>query len=214
MSIDFNSFVSGLKGRLEMALPGAAAHEPMRATPSGKLKPDFQHKLPPRPGSVLILLYPDGGTIKFPLTKRAEYNGAHSGQVSFPGGKSEGNETRTETALREGEEEIGVRPGDITVIGKLTDFFVIPSNFIITPVVAYQSVRPAFRPDPYEVVRILECNVEDILSETAIQTKEIIAAKVYQLMAPHFIVENEIVWGATAMMLNEFRLVVKDVLSG
>jgi 8-oxo-dGTP pyrophosphatase MutT (NUDIX family) len=213
MSLDFNTFVSKLAARMELPLPGPAAHEPMRATPSGQLRPDFQHKLPPKPGSVLILLYPDEGAVKFPLTKRAEYNGAHSGQVSFPGGKSEGSETRTDTALREGEEEIGISRSNITVIGKLTEFFVIPSNFIITPIVAYQSSKPVFRPDPFEVVRVLEARIDDILDEGSIHIKEITAAKVYQLMAPHFIVEDEIVWGATAMMLNEFRFVVKDVLS-
>jgi 8-oxo-dGTP pyrophosphatase MutT (NUDIX family) len=212
MSLDFDTFVSKLAGRLELPLPGPAAHEPMRATPSGKLRPDFQHKLPPKPGSVLILLYPDEGKIKFPLTKRAEYNGAHSGQVSFPGGKSEGSETRTDTALREAEEEIGINRNDTTVIGKLTEFFVIPSNFIITPIIACQSSKPVFRPDPFEVVRVLEASIDDILDEGAIHTKEITAAKIYQLMAPHFIVENEVVWGATAMMLNEFRLVVKEIL--
>ncbi len=212
MSIDFNTFVSRLSTRLDLPLPGPVAHEPMRATPAGNLKPEFQHKLPPKPGSVLILLYPQEGRIKFPLTKRAEYNGAHSGQVSFPGGKSEGEESRTETALREGEEEIGINRGEIKVIGKLSEFFVIPSNFIITPIVAYQTSRPVFRPDPFEVVRILEANVEDILDEASIHVREITAAKVYQLIAPHFMVDNEIVWGATAMMLNEFRLVVKDIL--
>ncbi|HWA33983.1 MAG TPA: CoA pyrophosphatase [Cyclobacteriaceae bacterium] len=212
MSLDFNTFVSNLSVRLERPLPGAAAHEPMRATPSGNLRPDFQHKSAPRPGSVLILLYPDEGKIKFPLTKRAEYNGAHSGQVSFPGGKSEGSESRISTALREGEEEIGINKSEIKVIGQLTEFFVIPSNFIITPVVAYQPSKPVFRPDPFEVVRVLEASVEDILDEASIRIKEITAAKVYQLMAPHFVVEHEIVWGATAMMLNEFRMVVKDIL--
>jgi 8-oxo-dGTP pyrophosphatase MutT (NUDIX family) len=199
---------------LELPLPGPAAHEPMRATPSGSLRPDFTHKLPPKPGSVLILLYPDEGKIKFPLTKRAEYNGAHSGQISFPGGKSEGSETRTETALREGEEEIGINKNDITVIGSLTEFFVIPSNFIITPIVAYQPSKPTFRADPYEVVRVLECDVDTILDEESIHVKEIVAAKVNQLMAPHFVVEDEIVWGATAMILNEFRVVVREILFG
>src|ERR1043165_9944766 len=123
MPIDFKIFISRLAGRLELPLPGPSAHEPMRAMPSGNLKPDFQHKLPPKPGSVLILLYPDEGKIKFPLTKRAEYNGAHSGQVSFPGGKSEGDESRIDTALREGEEEIGIIRSDITVVGKLSEFF-------------------------------------------------------------------------------------------
>jgi 8-oxo-dGTP pyrophosphatase MutT (NUDIX family) len=212
MSLDFSSFIGRLSMRLALPLPGATAHEVMRATPSGKIKPDFQHEVPPRPGSVLILLYPEQGVVKFPLTKRAEYNGAHSGQISLPGGKSEPNETPVETALREGEEEIGIQRDEITVLGKLSEFFVIPSNFVVTPIVAYQSSPPVFRRDPVEVVRILECSVEDILGEESIQVKEIVAGNIFKLMAPHFLVENEIVWGATAMMLNEFRLIVRELL--
>lgn len=212
MSLDFDSFIVGLSGRLRKPLPGAIAHERLRATPTGNIKPDFTHKTPPKPGAVLILLYPEEGKIVFPLTKRAEYKGAHSGQISLPGGKSEGEENATETALREGEEEIGIRRSEIKVIGTLTDFFVIPSNFLVTPVIAYQSKKPFLTPDPVEVFRILECNVADILDDAAIYTSEILVAKTFQMMAPHFLVDKEIVWGATAMMLNEFRMVVKDVV--
>ena len=71
----------------------------MRATPIGGLKPKFEHSIPPKPGSVLILLYPDVDAIKFPLTLRADYLGAHSGQISLPGGKAEPGESYVETAL-------------------------------------------------------------------------------------------------------------------
>jgi 8-oxo-dGTP pyrophosphatase MutT (NUDIX family) len=74
----------------------------MRATPIGDLLPDFKHALPPKPGSVLILLYEENGLIRFPLIKRPTYSGAHSGQVSLPGGKAESGETFVETALRGG----------------------------------------------------------------------------------------------------------------
>src|SRR5882762_11445477 len=87
--------------RLAQPLPGSVAHEPMRATPVGPIRPKFEHKLPPKPGSVLILLYEDEGQIKFPLTKRPDYNGTHSGQVSLPGGKAEPGENSIQTALRE-----------------------------------------------------------------------------------------------------------------
>ena len=70
------------------------------------------------------------------MIKRQEYTGAHSGQVSFPGGKAEPGEDPIQTALRECEEEIGVDKNTLIVLGRLTNFFVIPSNFIITPVVA------------------------------------------------------------------------------
>ena len=197
--------------RLTQPLPGSVAHEPMRATPVGPIRPKFEHKLPPKPGSVLILLYEDDGKIKFPLTKRPEYLGAHAGQISLPGGKAEAGENYVQTALREGEEEIGVHSNDLKVIGRLSDFFVIPSNFMIVPVVAYSLTKPRFVPQESEVVKILEGDLDDLVRDDAIQTKEILAAKMYPMLAPHFLIEDEIVWGATAMMLNEFRMIVREV---
>jgi 8-oxo-dGTP pyrophosphatase MutT (NUDIX family) len=205
------SLIEQLEARLKQPLPGASAHEPLRATPTGLLKPKFEHKVPPRPGSVLILLYLDDGRLKFPLTKRQEYLGAHGGQVSLPGGKAEPDEDYIETALREAEEEIGISRKHVRVIGNLSQFFVIPSNFMVTPVVAYSETKPVFTPQPWEVMNILEGDVDALLRDDAVQTKEILAAKLYPMLAPHFEIEGEVVWGATAMMLNEFRMVARGL---
>ncbi len=200
-----------LSERLKQPLPGSAAHEPLRATPAGLIKPKFEHTLPPKPGSVLILLHEDEGKIKFPLTKRPEYLGAHAGQVSLPGGKKEQGEDYIQTALRECEEEIGIHRSEIKVIGRLSEFFVIPSNFTIAPVVAYITSKPEFIPQASEVVKILEGNIEDLIKDDAVQVKEIIAAKMFPMLAPHFLIEDEIVWGATAMMLNELRMIIREM---
>jgi len=182
----------------------------MRALPVGNLIPKFEHKLPPKPGSVLILLYEENGQIRFPLIKRPEYLGTHSGQVSLPGGKADPNETPIDTALREGEEEVGVDRLAVKVLGRLSDFFVIPSNFMVTPVVGVVR-NPVFTPDPYEVSKILYGSLDDLLRQDAIREKQILAAGQYHLIAPHFEIEGEIVWGATAMMLNEFRMVLQEL---
>ncbi len=209
----FGELIGKLKQRLLEPLPGDSAHAPMRAMPMGDLTPRFDHSLPPKPGAVLILLYEDGaGSIRFPLIKRQEYTGAHSGQVSLPGGKAEQDEDPILTALRECEEEIGVGRDTLVVLGRLTNFFVIPSNFIITPVVAFADGVPVFKPDPYEVARILSFPLQELLKDDAIKEKEIIAAGKFRLMAPHFETDGEIVWGATAMMLNEFRTIVRGML--
>ncbi|MBS1682923.1 MAG: CoA pyrophosphatase [Bacteroidetes bacterium] len=208
MTLD--SLITQLTNRLKFPLPGNTAHEPLRAIPIGELRPKFVHTVPPRPGSVMILLYEEEGHIKFPLTKRPDYNGVHAGQVSLPGGKAEPGEGYIQTALREAEEEIGVRQEEIKVIGRLSDFFVIPSNFLIVPVVAYTPTKPDFTAQPSEVVKILRGNLDDLLQENSIQSREITAAKTYRLIAPHFLIENEIVWGATAMILNELRVVIQQ----
>lgn len=200
-----------LSERLLQPLPGGDAHELFRAHPVGDVKPLFDHKLPPRPGGVIILLYEEEGRIRFPLTKRPEYTGAHSGQVSLPGGKAEPGEDAIATALRECEEEIGIDRNQVSVIGTLSDFFVMPSNFMVTPVIATIDANIAFKPDTREVVKILSADLEDILKDDAMKQKEILAAGRFRMNAPHFVIEDEVVWGATAMMVNEFRMVLREI---
>jgi 8-oxo-dGTP pyrophosphatase MutT (NUDIX family) len=205
------SLVAKLEARLKQPLPGQAAHDIMRATPVGPLLPDFKHTLPPKPGAVLIVLYEKGDEICFPLIKRQEYLGAHSGQVSLPGGKAEDGEDAIETALREGFEEIGVDRGQLQIIGTLSNFFVIPSNFIVTPVITYCEGIPDLKPDPREVSRIMTANLLSLTAQDAIRNTEILAAGKYRMMAPHFEIENEVVWGATAMILNELCHLVREI---
>jgi 8-oxo-dGTP pyrophosphatase MutT (NUDIX family) len=210
---DFTGLCLKMKERLMAPLPGHEAHDVFRATPVGDVRPLFDHKHPPRPGGVIILLYEDEGLFKFPLIKRPEYTGAHGGQISLPGGKAEPGEDAVETALRECEEEIGVSRDQIEVLGKLSDFLVIPSNYQVTPVIASVGQKPLFKPDPFEVSRVLEARVGDLASENAIRQTEILVAGKYRMLAPHFEIENEIVWGATAMMLNEFRVILRELLT-
>jgi 8-oxo-dGTP pyrophosphatase MutT (NUDIX family) len=212
MPLAFEDLIEKLSKRLQEPLPGSAVHDLMRATPLGKTIPNFEHKTTPKPGSVLILLYPEGDNIYFPLIQRPEYTGAHSGQVSLPGGKAEAGEDSITTALREGQEEIGIDPDRVQVIGRLTDFFVIPSNFLVVPVVAFTNVKPEFRADPVEVERIISGNLSDLISEDGIRTKEILAGGRYTMMAPHFEIDGLVVWGATAMMLNELRYVIREII--
>ncbi len=198
-----------LANQLKTPLPGPLAHEPLRATPIGPIKPKFEHQVQPKPGSVLILLYEEEGKILFPLTKRPDYLGTHGGQISLPGGKAEPGESIIDTALREAEEEIGVSVKQIEILGTLSEFFVIPSNFMVTPVVGFLKGSPMFNPDPKEVVKVLHGSLDELVRDDAVHTKEILAAKMFPMMAPHFEIEEEVVWGATAMILNEFRMVVR-----
>ena len=209
--MSLQELIRELDKRLKDPLPGTAAHELLRARPVSGAFPDFGHKLPPKPGSVLILLYEENGVIKLPLTKRATYKGAHSAQISFPGGKAEAGENTIQTALREAEEEIGVHQPDVKVIGQLSDFNVVPSNFLVTPIVGALEYVPVFKPDPREVDKIIHAELTELLRDDAVYEEEILAAGVYPMIAPHFLIEKEIVWGATAMMLNEFRMVLREV---
>ncbi len=161
---------------------------------------------------MIVLLYEDQGIIKFPLIRRPDYPGTHGGQVSLPGGKAEPGEDAIQTALRECEEEIGVPQKAVSVLGTLSEFLVMASNYLVTPVIACMDHKPVFHQDPFEVSRIVETPLHDVLEDHAIRESEITAAGKYRLVAPHFEIDNEVVWGATAMMLSEFRIVVREVL--
>jgi 8-oxo-dGTP pyrophosphatase MutT (NUDIX family) len=199
-----------LKERLAKQLPGSVAHELMRAKPIGDLRPVSNRGMP-RPGGVMILLYEEEGIVKFPLIKRPDYAGAHGGQVSLPGGKAETGESRMMAALREGEEEIGVLKESVRVIGQLTDFHVIPSNYLVTPVIGVLDKTPDFVADPFEVARIIPVTLLDIARKDASKLAEITVQGIYRLNAPHFIIDGEMVWGATAMILNELRLILDEI---
>ena len=116
-----------------------------------------------------------------------------------------------DTALREAWEEIGVDRSALEVIGRLSDFFVIPSNFLVTPFVAVARQPITLSPDPIEVERILHGSLNALLPDDAVRVRDIMAARVFPMRAPHFEIEGEVVWGATAMMLNELRLVTRDI---
>lgn len=197
-----------LRERLRQPLPGLSAHEEMKAVAVGE---NFKivHQENPKPGSVLILLYPNKDKICIPLILRSSYNGAHSGQISFPGGKSENNESSDFTALRETQEEIGVDPASIELIGQLSPHFVLPSNFLVQPIVGVTYSRPEFIPDKREVVEVIEFEISSMFQSGSIR-KDIIHVGNYSLNAPFFDSGGKKIWGATAMMLNEFRILLQD----
>ncbi|MEC9339917.1 MAG: CoA pyrophosphatase [Pseudomonadota bacterium] len=158
-----------------------------------------------RDAAVLLLLYPDTGHRDWYLTliKRPDYDGVHSGQIAFPGGRREGEESLTETALRETREEVGVDPGEVTLLGELTPFFVFASNHMVHPFVGYVSVRPGFVPCEIEVAQILEIPLSHLLEPANLrhETREL---RWGPARIPFFAVDDHKVWGATAMVLAEF----------
>jgi 8-oxo-dGTP pyrophosphatase MutT (NUDIX family) len=125
--INFSSFISSLKHQFELDLPGEQAQYKMAplGRPPKELAVYFAKKV--KQSAVLILLYPDDGEIKTVLMERNSYNGVHSKQISFPGGKTEPEDSSfAVTALREFEEEVGVARSEITIVGELTELFIPP----------------------------------------------------------------------------------------
>jgi 8-oxo-dGTP pyrophosphatase MutT (NUDIX family) len=208
----FAEFIGDLARKLGKPLPGVAAQLKMASI--RRLMKDGKMIVPEnaRKGGVLVLFYPSNGSNYLVFIKRNEYPGVHSGQISFPGGGwEEGDKNMDETALREAEEEIGVNRDMVTPIGRLTDLFIPPSNFLVTPVVGYTNERPEFKPDPHEVERILEVPLDHLIHEETRQVKEITVFPDHKFEVPCFYFDGHIIWGATAMMLNELiDLVIQE----
>jgi 8-oxo-dGTP pyrophosphatase MutT (NUDIX family) len=163
---------------------------------------------------VLILLYPDAkGDAHFVLILRKSYKGVHSNQIAFPGGKIEENDRDIiHTALRETEEEIGVEMHNVNVVRPLTPLFIPPSNFMVYPTLAYAKSTPNFIKEDTEVERIIEVKLSDFLHDIEIETKEISTSYAHKKLVLSFNIHDYVVWGATAMMLSEFKVLMNSIL--
>jgi 8-oxo-dGTP pyrophosphatase MutT (NUDIX family) len=161
--------------------------------------------------SVLILFYPQKGHWYLPLIQRPVYNGAHSGQISFPGGKQEEQDAGfLDTALRETHEEIGVEPARVNYLGALTRLYIPKSNFFVFPQVGWMSETPCFVPDPTEVDEVVEVSLDELLDESCVRAFTYKSGDI-TVSAPYFGVSGKRIWGATAMILSEILEIIRKL---
>jgi 8-oxo-dGTP pyrophosphatase MutT (NUDIX family) len=181
-------------------------------SPKGRERMQPNPANPPRQSAVLVLAYPQiGEGLHLLLTKRTDSLRGHSGQVSFPGGSIDPEDISHEaTALREAYEEVGLcdKPH---ILGSLTDLWIPPSNFEVHPVVASLEYTPLLTANPAEVAQILHMPLDALLDPT---TKKITQMdfRGSSIDVPYYDVEGHVVWGATAAMLSELELRLKQVL--
>jgi len=204
--------IEELKQKFQQPLPGVTSH--LKMSPEHRIK-EFsdltETLLSARKSAVLILLFPENGKLKTVFIKRSEYNGVHSGQISFPGGKYEQSDISfKETALRETNEEIGVSKDKIEIIGQLSDFYIPPSNFMVKVFVGYATHKPIFTKDTKEVQSIVDVFVEEFYDNNIIAEKEFYStSRQIKVKAPAYIINGLEIWGATAMMVSELLDVLK-----
>lgn len=202
MTRTFGELIRDLEERLQIGLPGPQAQ--MRMAPA---REDALERLGVRGKScreagVLVMLLPSDDTPHVVMTVRRDHLPDHAGQVSFPGGRREEGETLMETALREAHEEIDLSPDDVEVLGALTPLFIPPSNFCVYPFLAFTGRRPDLRPHDYEVERIVEIPLPELLDEATVR-REAWTIRGEELLVPYYDVLGLRIWGATAMMLSE-----------
>ena len=202
-----------LSARMASPLPGLPAQLKMasglRAKAAASFKMDVKNA---KVGAVLIALYPDNGVIRTVLMKRPSYDGTHSGQVSFPGGKVEEQDADIiQTALREAEEEVNIKPGEVTVIGQLTELYIPPSNFLVHPILGVLHEPPTLIPDRHEVESIHMPELSYLLRDDIITETDILLSTGYTLRTPSFEVDGHVVWGATAMIIAELKDLLQEL---
>lgn len=213
--MDFNIFEQRISKIKDLPLPGEASHYKMapeiriRELLEGKIR-----KKNPRKAAVLALFYPSfENSTQLLCILRKTYNGVHSNQVGFPGGKAELEDEDLEaTALRETHEEVGVHPSDVKVIREISEIYIPPSNFEVQPYIGlYNEPRP-FVIQETEVERFIEISLTDFLKESNVVTKKLSTSYAKQIEVPAFELNGYIVWGATAMMLSEIKELLKQAL--
>jgi len=199
--------IDRLKSKLGGVLPGKEAQEIMAPEVrfTGKKFPDPSLS---KSSGVLLMLYPNKGEWTTVFIERTEF-GPHGGQISLPGGKMEEHDKDIRsTALREAKEEIGVDQKKIKVIGQLSTLYVPHSNFDINPVVGYQEEIPEFNQDDKEVKTIISISLNELFDKKNRGIKTFINGG-NAFHAPYYNACGHVVWGATAMIMSEFEVLLK-----
>lgn len=158
-------------------------------------------------GAALLLVYPHDDTVHVPLTVRGSGLRNHTGQVSLPGGRVDPGESLAAAALREAQEEVGIDPAAVEIIGALTPLHIPVSGYLLHPVVGVTTMRPAFQRAEWEVARIIEVPVPILIDDATVKREvrtRLVNGRSIDVDVPYFDIDGEKVWGATAMVLAEF----------
>jgi 8-oxo-dGTP pyrophosphatase MutT (NUDIX family) len=189
----------GLKAQLRLAPEPRPGTKVYQDVPSSSLS-----------AGVLVLLYPGEGRLLVLLTQRTADLLHHRAQISFPGGQQEADEDLQVTALRESQEEVGIDPQSLRIMGHLTPLFIPPSNYCIFPTVAYAPERPALQPSEKEVAAVLEVPLDHLRDPRNLK-RETWKLRSHDVSVPFFDYQGHKIWGATAMVLSELLEIIGDI---
>ena len=195
--------LSDLKTVFKQPLPGIKGHQLLMPSYRNSLKLETVASKNPKRAGVLVHLFEGVDGIEVLLMKRPEYDGTHSGQISFPGGKfEEGDHTLENTAYREAFEEVGLRKEELLSIGALSWIYIPPSNFYVEPYVTYSPALPELVLEEKEVSYTLSIPLTRICDRSILRDAEVMT-KYGTSSVPAFHWQGEVIWGATAMILGE-----------
>ncbi|HLG04176.1 MAG TPA: CoA pyrophosphatase [Bacteroidia bacterium] len=204
--LDCEKFFKELRDRLAFELPGEAAQNRMTARARISTAEYLRQNPHYRKSAVLLLVYPYEETVYTLLIRRPSYDGTHSGQLALPGGKvEEDDSTLIHTAIRETMEEVGVDVPEKNILGSLSPVYIPVSNYLVQPFVAQLPERPSWNPDHREVDALLEIPLTRLLDPQIKSRRRIPVGKNMFVDAPCYILNDQILWGATAMMFSELE---------
>ena len=201
-----STFIVKLIEEINNGIPGEESHakmSPIKRPISDLLKESSKIK----ESAVALILYRNEREIECILIQRPEYDGTHSGQISFPGGKKDSEDIHLEfTARRETFEEIGIPPSMGQLIGQLTEVYIPISNFLVQPIIYYHEKLPKLVRDKREVAEIFSFSLSELLNEECFSTMKVkLLSENNGTIVPCFLLGGKKIWGATAIILNEFR---------
>ena len=202
-----SKIILGLKGNL----PGEIAHTEMAPINRPLSSLAIQKAENIRESAVSIILSIIKDDLKAILIQRPIYKGVHSGQIAFPGGKKDLTDPHLEyTARRESYEEVGIPMNQGELIGELTEVYIPVSNFLVKPFVYFHDTLPLLVPEEREVAEIIPFSITDLLNPSKIKKMEVkFPNGITQKNIPGFHIENKKIWGATALILNELRHIIR-----
>ncbi|MDB4286285.1 CoA pyrophosphatase [bacterium] len=206
-------WIEKLKTRLNGPLPGLPSQLEMAPPLRGQGRLEVPKDA--RRSAVLVLLYPVDGKPHTVFMKRSDDGHVHSGQISFPGGKTEETDRdNIHTALREADEELGIPGEKVTVLGPLTEMYIPPSNFLVWPILGFMETRPSYVLDPIEVARVIEVPLDKFYQEGVRKIRRIEQRTKFgnfTTESPSFQIGEDIIWGATSMITNELLHIVNSI---
>ena len=196
-------FIEEMEALLQGELPGVEAHTRMIPDSRPKVE-DLEDRAAYRSSAVMALIYPDQQDLKMLYIQRPEYDGHHSGQIAFPGGKQEKQDSDLlETALRETREEVGIHPKKIKVLGRISPVVIPVSKFIVYPYLGWMEKLPNLSLQKEEVADTLHFRVNHLLDESNEVIRSVMVSSGMKMKVPCFEFDEKIVWGATALMTSE-----------
>ena len=204
-------FLSQLAHALKHNLPGERAHLPLSPLHRPVTSEVIQNLTEYKESAVAVVLFEEETTLQCILIQRTEYTGKHSGQISFPGGKKDNEDADLlATAIRECLEEVGVDISSSEYLGKLTQVYIPVSGFLVEPHVFYYPEVPVFVQQEREVAAVFTISLDELIAEDVISEMKVTTEnKLIKMNVPCFNIRDKQIWGATALILNELREVVR-----